>query len=76
MGSLGGKTVFQGWSGDSNAASPSAAISMDGPKTVTATWTTDNTQPYMVLGGIAAVVVIVAALAIFMAFMRRKKVST
>lgn len=75
MGTLGGKTVFQGWSGDSNAASPSATISMDGPKTVTATWTTDNTQPYMVLAGIAAVIVIVAALAIFI-FMRRKKVST
>jgi len=73
MGTLGGKLVFQVWSGDSNAASPSATIGMDGPKTVTATWTTDNTQPYIVLAAIAAVVVIVAALAIFM---RRKKAST
>jgi uncharacterized repeat protein (TIGR02543 family) len=70
MGTLGGKSIFQGWSGDSNAASPSATVNMNGPKTVTATWTTDNTQPYIILGGIAAVIVIAAALVIFM---RRKK---
>ncbi len=69
MGTLGGKTIFQRWSGDSNAASPSATITMDGPKTITATWAADNTQPYAVLGSIAAALVIVAALVIFM---RRK----
>jgi uncharacterized repeat protein (TIGR02543 family) len=73
MGTLGGKSIFQGWSGDSNAASPSATISMDGAKTVTATWASDNTQPYAVLGGIAAVLVIVVASVILM---RRKKNST
>jgi hypothetical protein len=59
MGTLGGKTVFQAWSGDSNAASPSATINMDGPKTVTATWATDDTQPYTILGGIGAAVIVI-----------------
>ena len=66
LGALGGKLAFQGWSGDSNAGSPSATINMDGPKTVTAMWTVDNTQPYIILAGIAAVIVVVAALALFM----------
>lgn len=74
MGTLGGKLVFQGWSGDSNAASPSATIGMDGPKTVTATWTTDDAQPYMVLAGLAVVVVVIVAALVIL--MRRKKTST
>jgi uncharacterized repeat protein (TIGR02543 family) len=74
MGSLGGKIAFQGWNGDSNAASPSATISMDGPKTVTATWTTDDTQPYMIVAGLAVVVIVLIAALVLVT--RRKKTKT
>jgi uncharacterized repeat protein (TIGR02543 family) len=70
LGALGGRVMFQGWSGDSHATSSSAPIIMDGPKTVTAMWTADNTLPYAIIGGIIAAVVV--ALALIM-FMKRKK---
>jgi hypothetical protein len=58
LGLLGGKVVFQAWTGDSTAKSPAAKIKMDGPKTVRAVWTTDDTQAYIILGGIAAAIVV------------------
>jgi hypothetical protein len=64
LGTLGGKLVLQTWSGDSNAASQSSTVNMNGPKTVTAKWTADNVQPYMMLAGIAAAILIGAALVI------------
>ena len=68
--SLGGKTVFQAWTGDSTANTATATIVMDAPKTVQAQWTTDNSEPYMILGGLCAAVVVVIILAFLM--MRRR----
>ena len=39
-GSPGVRFVFTAWAGDSGATTPNAELSMDAPKTVTATWTT------------------------------------
>jgi len=71
FGSLGGKTIFRAWTGDSTADKSTADIVMDGPKTVRAQWITDDSQPYMILGGIGVGVVIVIILALLL--MRRKK---
>lgn len=70
FGTLGGKVTFQRWTGDSTDSSPSASVQMDGPKTVIAKWTTDDSQPYMILGGLAAAVLVVIVVAVLM--MRRK----
>lgn len=72
FGSLGGKSVFQTWSGDSTASSTAASITIDGPKTVRAQWTVDNTQPLMILGGITVVIVIIAGIVAFTMMKRRK----
>lgn len=70
FGSLGGKTVFQSWTGDSAADTATASVTMDGPKTVQAEWKTDNSQPYMILGGIGAAIA-VAIILVFL-FIRRR----
>jgi hypothetical protein len=70
LGSLGGKRIFQAWSGDSTASSANATVKMDGPKTVRARWITDYSQPYLILGGITAAIVVAAAL-IFMRVRRK-----
>jgi len=59
MGMLGGKYLFDHWTGDSSAAKTSASIVMDGAKSVTAEWHTDYTMPYIIFG-VAAVVIVVA----------------
>jgi N-acyl-D-amino-acid deacylase len=69
FGSLGGKRVFQAWIGDAAADTATASITMDGPKTVQAEWTTDDSQPYMILGGIGAAIVV--AIVVFL-FIRRR----
>lgn len=71
FGLLGGKTVFQAWTGDSQADTSTADIVMESPKTVQAQWITDDSQPYMILGGIGVGVVVVIILALLL--MRRKK---
>jgi hypothetical protein len=71
LGSLGARKVFEEWSGDLTSDSGTTIIKMDGPKTVEAKWTTDNSQPYMILGGIGVVVVVVIILAFLL--MRRKR---
>ncbi|MEM2905328.1 MAG: hypothetical protein QW057_06565 [Candidatus Bathyarchaeia archaeon] len=52
--------VFKGWSGDSTAASASASLTMDGPKTVTALWGTDYTQLLVLVAVIVLAVVVLA----------------
>ncbi len=74
FGSLGGKRVFLRWSGDISADSATASITMDAPKTVRAEWKVDNSQPYMILGGIA-VVIVVAILAFVLMRRRGRPVS-
>ena len=62
LGALGGKYVFDHWSGDSSATTPTASVAMDGPKTVTAMWRSDNTMPYAIIGVVVGAIVIVVAL--------------
>ncbi len=47
---------FAGWSGGLVSASPSAVLTVDGPKRVSAVWTDDLTNAYLTSGGVAAVV--------------------
>ena len=63
---------FQGWVGLTNAKGISAGITMDGPKAVTALWAADNTQPYIILGGMLAAIIIVLA-AVIVLMNRRKR---
>jgi hypothetical protein len=58
LGLLGGRMVFRAWTGDSSSTSVSASIWMNGPKTVTAEWSTDNTLVYVVIGAIVAVLIV------------------
>jgi len=64
LGMFGGKYVFRSWSGDSTAATTSASVTMNGPKTVIAEWSTDNTMPYIILGAIGAAIIVVVVLTI------------
>lgn len=69
MGMLGGKYTFDHWKGDSTVTTAAASVTMDGPKTVTAEWRTDNTIPYIVLGGIGAAIIVLVLLLL----MKRRK---
>jgi hypothetical protein len=62
VGMLGGRYVFDYWSGDSTASGTSASMTMDGPKTVSAEWRTDYTIPAVVAGVIVATVALSAVL--------------
>jgi len=59
---IGIQQVFVQWKGDYSGKDPKASVTMDGPKTVTAVWTTSYFQLYLIMGAIAAVVVIVSLL--------------
>jgi len=72
-GLLGGKYVFDHWSGDSAVTAPTASLVMDKPGTVKAEWRTDYTMPYIVIGAIAAAVAIVAVL---LAMRKRRRPET
>ena len=74
FGSLGGKATFQTWTGDSTQSTATADIVMDSPKAVQAEWTTDNSVPYMILGGVGVAIAVVIMLALLL--MRRKKTPT
>jgi len=52
---IGVQQVFVEWKGDHTGKEPKGSITMDGPKTVTAVWTTSYTQLYMIVGAIAVV---------------------
>ena len=62
LGVLGGRYVFDRWSGDSTVTTSSASVVMDGPKTVTAEWRTDNTMAYIVMGAVAVVLIVTVVL--------------
>jgi len=67
LGMLGGEYVFDHWSGDSTVTTSSASVVMDGPKTVTAEWRTDNTMAYLAMGAVAVILIVTVVLM----FMRR-----
>jgi photosystem II stability/assembly factor-like uncharacterized protein len=68
LGVLGGKIIFQGWTGYVVASSPTSTIVMNGPKTVQAIWRTDNSQAYITL----AMLIAAAAAAMVLQLRRRK----
>ncbi|MEM2841235.1 MAG: carboxypeptidase-like regulatory domain-containing protein [Candidatus Bathyarchaeia archaeon] len=60
VGFLGGRRVFEGWSGDVSSESNVVNIYVDGPKTLVATWREDYTTPYVVA---ALIIITIFALA-------------
>jgi hypothetical protein len=56
------------WSGDYTGNEPQGSITMDGPKTVTAVWTTSYFQLYLIIGAIVAIAVVAGLLV----WMRRR----
>jgi hypothetical protein len=56
---IGIQHVFVRWTGDYTGSQPNGSITMDGPKTVTATWTTSYFQIYLIVGALVAVAVVV-----------------
>jgi len=62
------------WKGDYVGKNLNGTITMDGPKMVTAVWTKDYFQIYLIVAGIGAVVAVVAVLLLLMR--RRRGPST
>ena len=58
---IGIQRVFAAWTGDYTGNDPKGSIIMDGPKTVTATWTTNYFQ-FIIIGAIAAIAVVAGLL--------------
>jgi hypothetical protein len=65
--------VFVQWQGDYTGTSPQASITMNGPKTVTAVWTTSYTNAYVI--GVAVIVIMIIA-AVLAARRRRGRKET
>jgi hypothetical protein len=59
---IGIQHVFAGWRGDYTGSDPKGSITMDGPKTVTAVWTTSYFQIYLIIGALAAIALVVGLL--------------
>lgn len=59
---IGVQQVFVEWKGDYTGKEPKGSITMDGPKTVTAVWTTSYTQLYVIAGVIAVIAVVAVVL--------------
>jgi len=70
FGSLGGKYIFSGWTGDSTATTPKAAILMDRPYAVVASWTSDYS---MVTAFFVILTAIIATVGVFVVFAIRKE---
>jgi hypothetical protein len=62
IGFLGGRRVFERWSGDVSSESNIVNVYLDCPKTLVATWREDYTIPYMVAALIAATIFVFMAL--------------
>ena len=60
--------VFVQWQGDYTGTSPQGSVTMNGPKTVNAVWTTSYTNVYIAAAALIALLIIAAALA-----MRRRR---
>jgi len=54
--------VFVQWQGDYTGTSPQGSVTMNAPRTVTATWTTSYTNVYLAGGAVVALIVIGAIL--------------
>jgi hypothetical protein len=65
---IGIQHVFVEWNGDYTGNNPQGSITMDGPKTLTAVWTTNYLQLYIIIGAIVAIAVVAGLLV----WMRRR----
>jgi uncharacterized membrane protein len=63
-GALGGKRVFDHWTGTSSSSNP-AEINVDGPKSIVANWRDDTTMPLLI-----AILVVLAIAVVVIAFLR------
>jgi len=68
---IGIQRVFVEWTGDYTGNNAKGSITMDGPKTVTATWTTGDFQLLMPIIGVTSVTIVVVLTAVL--FSQRKK---
>lgn len=59
---IGMQHLFVEWQGDYRGKDPRGSITMDGPKTVTAVWTTSYFQLYIIIGAIVAIVFVAGLL--------------
>jgi len=59
---IGIQQVFVEWKGDYAGKDPKGSVKMDGPKTVTAVWTNNYFQLYIIIGAIAAIAVVAGLL--------------
>ncbi|MEM2841620.1 MAG: hypothetical protein QXN62_08700 [Candidatus Bathyarchaeia archaeon] len=64
MGFLGGKRIFDGWSGDVASRVNAADVKMDSPKTVSAKWREDYSRPHTILA-LTAIIIVVTSIAIY-----------
>jgi uncharacterized repeat protein (TIGR02543 family) len=72
--SLGGKYVFNGWSGDSTATTNKANILMDSPHVVTASWTGDYSTVVALFVALTVIATTVGVLAGFTIRKQRSRV--
>lgn len=70
--SYGVSYVFKGWEGGVQSSSQSTDVMMDGPKTVTATWTTDSTVLYATIAGVVAAILVAAGVGLYSMSHRRR----
>ena len=70
FGMLGGKRVFQKWTGDSSSTSSSSTIVMDAPHKVTALWQEDIMMPMIIIVVLAAGVL--SVIVVLIVFRRRR----
>jgi hypothetical protein len=61
--------IFDGWTGGITSTDASTSVTMNGPKTITATWHTDYLQLYIL---IIIVVVVLAIIIVVVVLVRRK----
>jgi len=73
MGFLGGKRIFDGWSGGVASRGNVADVNMDSPKTVTARWREDYSMPYTIIALIAIVIVVASIFAYRRSTVSRKE---
>jgi hypothetical protein len=59
---IGIQHLFVEWQGDFSGKDPKGSITMDGPKTVTAVWTTSYFQLYIIIGAVVAIAVVAGLL--------------
>ena len=59
---IGIQHLFVEWQGDFSGKDQNGSITMDGPKTVTAVWTTSYFQLYIIIGAVVAIAVVAGLL--------------